>query len=165
MRLMGETEIQLSNTNFEFIEYGSNEYFQAAQLRYRLFYQKHEIPFEKVIDDQKQQDLHLVIPNNLNQRILAYGRLAQNNLSEFQIYQMVVEPELQGQGLGTQILWALTGAAIQRGATLIVLNARVVKAEFYRKFGFEPVDEEFASSTTGVAHIRMQKRVVKTYDI
>jgi predicted GNAT family N-acyltransferase len=29
--------------------------------------------------------------------------------------------------------------------------------QFYQKFGFEPVGEVFASSTTGVPHIKMQK--------
>ncbi len=102
---------QLSNVCLKLIEYGSDEYYQAAQLRYRLFYQNHDIPFESIFDEQEQRDLHVAIINPQEHHVLAYGRLAQNSSNEFQIYQMVVTPELQGQGLGAYILRALSEAA------------------------------------------------------
>ncbi len=139
------------------IEYGSPEYQQAAQLRYRLFYQEHGISFAAIFDLEEQRDLHLAITANSTHRVLAYGRLAQTSRMQFQIYQMVVEPECQGQGLGKTILQALTEAAIQRGASLLTLDARVAKMQFYQKLGFEPVGEVFPSSRTGIPHIKMQK--------
>lgn len=151
---------QSSNVSVKFIRYGSDEYYQAAQLRYRLFYQNHDIPFESIVDEQEQRDLHVAIINSQEHRVLAYSRLAQNSPNEFQIYQMVVEPQSQGQGLGAYILSKLTEAAARQGATLVVLNARVMQAGFYQKFGFEPVGEVFASSMTGVPHIKMQKKLV-----
>jgi len=159
-RLMQAPGTQSSNVCLKLIEYGSDEYYQAAQLRYRLFYQNHDIPFESIFDEQEQQDLHVAIINTQEQRVLAYGRLAQNSPNEFQIYQMVVKPEMQGQGLGAYILRALSEAAAQQGATFVVLNARVMQAGFYQKFGFKPVSEVFASSMTGVPHIKMQKKLM-----
>jgi predicted GNAT family N-acyltransferase len=142
------------------VEYGSDEYYQAAQLRYDLFYQEHNISFESIFESQEKQDLHLAITASSGNRVLAYGRLGQNSLDEFQIYQMVVLPECQGQGLGKRILQALTEAAIERGASRLILNARVTKVKFYQKFDFESVGEVFASSMTGVPHIKMQKEMM-----
>lgn len=141
------------------VEYGSPEYHQAAQLRYRLFYQEHCIPFESIFDPQEEQDLHLVITANPENNVLAYGRLGQKSFDEFQIDQMVVEPEYQGQGLGMPILQALTEAATHQGAGLLILNARVMKVQFYQRSGFEPIGKVFAFSSTGVPHIKMQKEI------
>jgi predicted GNAT family N-acyltransferase len=68
-------------------------------------------------------------------------------------------PECQGHGLGMRILQALMEKAIEQDARLLTLNARVAKMQFYQKFGFKPVGEVFASTKTGVPHIKMQKAV------
>jgi predicted GNAT family N-acyltransferase len=139
------------------IEYGSEEYYQAAILRYHLFYRQHNISLESIFNPQEKQDLHLAIITNSGNRVMAYGRLGQNSTDEFQIYQMVVVPECQGKKLGTRILQALTEIAISRGAGHLILNARITKVGFYQKFGFESVGKIFPSLMTGVPHIKMQK--------
>ena len=156
---MLEPLLETTNYQLKFVEYGSPEYHQAAQLRYRLFYQEHCIPFESIFDPQEEQDLHLVITANPENHVLAYGRLGQKSFDQFQIYQMVVEPEYQGQGLGMLILQALTEAATHQEAAILILNARVTKVQFYQRSGFEPIGEVFASSSTGVPHIKMQKEI------
>lgn len=139
------------------IAYGSEAYNQAAQLRYELFYQEHNIPFESIFDPQEAEDLHFAIINNADHRVLAYGRLSQPQPNIFQIYQMVVLPAYQGRGLGKRLLQGLMAVAIDREADIVVLNARVTKMPFYQKSGFTPVGAVFASSMTGVPHIKMQK--------
>jgi predicted GNAT family N-acyltransferase len=141
------------------IEYGSDEYHQAARLRYELFYREHGIAFAAIFDPQEERDLHVAITTNPGNDVLGYGRLSQNSPSEFKIYQMVVAPDYQKRGLGTRILQALTQAAKARGANLVVLNARIAKISFYQKFGFQPVGEVFPSSMTGEPHIKMQKQI------
>ncbi len=148
---------KITNYQLKFVKYGSSEYQQAARLRYRLFYQEHGIRFESIFDPQERQSLHLVITNT--DRILAYGRLERKSVDEFQIYQMVVEPEYQRQGLGTLILETLIATASDRGASIIVLNARVVKVGFYQKHGFQSIGEVFASPSTGLPHIKMRKKI------
>jgi predicted GNAT family N-acyltransferase len=143
----------------KFIKYGSNEYQQAVELRHRLFYFEHNISLKAIANSQEEQDLHLVITTAEENQVLAYGRLAQKSFNEFQIYQMVVEPTYQKQGLGKRILETLIKAARDRGGKFLSLNARVTKTKFYQKFGFEPVGEVFASSMTGVPHIRMQRAI------
>jgi predicted GNAT family N-acyltransferase len=139
------------------IEYDSAEYHQAAQLRYQLFYQEHHIPFASIFDPQEPEDLHLGIINLTTNRVLAYGRLGRQSITEFKIYQMVVVPEYQRCGLGRRVISALFEAAIDRGASLVILNARLPQVPFYQKFGFESVGEVFSSVVTKVPHIQMQK--------
>ncbi len=150
--------LETKNYQLKFVDYGSIEYQQATKLRYRLFYQKHNIPFESIFSLQEKQHLHVVIINKTQNQVLAYGRLDQKSTNEFQICQMVVEPEYQRQGLGTLILKTLSGVATNQGASLLTLNARVAKVKFYQRYGFETIGEVFASSSTGVPHIKMQKQ-------
>ncbi|MDJ0535822.1 MAG: GNAT family N-acetyltransferase [Xenococcaceae cyanobacterium MO_207.B15] len=154
--------LETRNYQLKFVEYGSLEYEQAAQLRYRLFYQEHGIRFESIFDSQEKQNLHLAITTKTQYQVLAYGRLDRKSSDEFQICQMVVEPEYQRQGLGTLILKALTKVATNKGASLVTLNARVTKIEFYQRYGFEPIGGVFASSSTGVPHIKMQKPILRS---
>ncbi len=148
-----------TNGRLKLVKYGSNEYHQAVQLRYDLFYHEHNISLESIFEPREKQDLHLVITTNSENRVLAYGRLGRNSLDEFQIYQMVVVPECQGKGLGKRILQALIEQALELGARRLILNARVTKVKFYQMLGFESVGEVFASSMTGVPHIKMQKEM------
>lgn len=143
----------------KFVEYGSPEYHQATQLRYRLFYQEHNIPLASILDSKEKRNRHLVITANPDNKVLAYGQLVQNSLEECQIHQMVVEPEYQGKGLGKLILQTLITKTIQQGASSLVLNARITKVGFYQKFGFKTIGEVFASLSTGVPHIKMQKDI------
>ena len=145
------------NYEIKFVEYDSPEYQAAAQLRYRLFYQEHSISFASIFNSQEKEYLHLAITANRDNQVVAYGRLECINDYEFQISQMVVEPQYQRQGLGTLILEKLSTIAVDKGASTLVLNARVTKILFYQNCGFETVGEVFASSTTGVSHIKMQK--------
>lgn len=148
-----------STHRLKVIEYDSAEYQQAAQLRYQLFYRQHDIPFASIFTPQELEDLHLAIVDSSTNSVLAYGRLGRASMTEFKIYQMVVVPEYQRRGLGTRVLLALLEAAIDRGASLVILNARLTKIPFYRKFGFQSVGEVFPSIVTGEPHIQMQKSI------
>jgi predicted GNAT family N-acyltransferase len=141
------------------IEYGSAHYAQAAQLRYTLFYQVHGILFASIFEPSEPQDYHVAVLHRQDDRVIAYGRLAQNNPLEYQVYQMVVAPEYQQHGFGSQVLEALCQFAVEKGASQIILNARVTMSGFYQKRGFSQVGSVFVSSVTGVPHIKMQKMV------
>jgi predicted GNAT family N-acyltransferase len=151
--------MNILHTDIRRIEYRSPLYHQATQLRYQLFYQEHKIPFDAIFDETEPQDTHVAIVNCANDHVIAYGRLAQNHAEESQIYQMVVDPAYQKQGFGTQLLEALTEIAQNRGSQRIVLQARVAKTGFYEKLGFTAIGDVFASPTTGIPHVKMEKRL------
>ena len=140
----------------KFVEYGSEAYLAAAKLRYRLFYQPHGLDESIVQTGKDAQDCHVVIEQD--SQVLAYGRLTQAG-EQFSVYQMVVEPAWQGQGLGRWLLKTLVDVAEQRGAQSVHLNARVSQMGFYERQGFEPASEVFASVSTGVPHLKMERRL------
>lgn len=73
----------------------------------------------------------------------------------FKISQMVVQPTLQGKGLGTQILTQLSNIALEQGANRIYLNARLHAVSMYQKVSFEVTGDSFLGKNTGVAHVKM----------
>lgn len=141
--------------HLKFIGIDSFEYAQAIQLRHQLFYQEHGIELGAIASPQEHLHQHLALVDEHTQKVLAYGQLAQNSADECQIYQMVVDPHYQRQGLGRQILETLVDRAIAQGATRVVLHARVTKIPFYERSGFAPVGNIFPSVQTGVPHIKM----------
>lgn len=145
----------MTKPTLKFVGIDSSEYTQALQLRYRLFYQDHGIEIGAIASPQEHHRQHLALVDEPTRQVRAYGQLAQNSPDECQIYQMVVEPCFQRQGLGRQILETLVERAIAQGAKRIVLHARVSKVPFYERSGFVTFGEIFPSPQTGVSHIKM----------
>ena len=139
------------------IEYDSQEYQQACQLRYRLFYAEHNLAWDKVFNDSDLNCFHLAIVEL--GKVLAYAQLFPQKNLHYQIKQIVVEPKHRKQNLGIQILQATLDLAKERGATSLSLNSRVRAIGFYQKLGFQTYGVEFPSPTTGVIHIAMKLKL------
>ena len=69
---------------------------------------------------------------------------------------MAVSEDLQGNGIGKQILKLLENNAIENNAKKIVLNARDHAIDFYRTLGYKAV-EKYNGSDTGIPHTSMEK--------
>ena len=96
------------------IQYNSPEYDRACQLRYRLFFAEHNLPW-KVVRDRRQADyFHAAIV--IRDRVVAYGQLVPHFNRIYQICQMVVEPSYQRQDFGKTILSTLIELAEKQGA-------------------------------------------------
>lgn len=141
----------------ELIKYNSREYQQACQLRYKLFFAEHNLPWDVVQDPQQAEYCHVAIL--IKDCVVAYGQLARHNNGIYQICQMVVQPAYQGQNMGRQILLTLIELAKQENAIAITLNARLTAVGFYQKLGFQTYGTPFPSSTTEVPHITMNKKL------
>lgn len=142
------------------VKVGSPEWKVARQLRYALFFEKHSLP-QSVLDDGKEENAqHLVAA--IDEHVVGYGRLSATTSSLFQISQMVVAPEFQGQGVGTAVLRTLIKLANSNGASLIELNARLPAVKFYSSEGFRTKGASFISDTTKVEHVVMQAELDKT---
>jgi predicted GNAT family N-acyltransferase len=136
----------------KFIQPSDPEYRSMCNLRYRVFFEAHQLPFNILFDDQEASSLHAVIPHQL--QVVACGRLTPSKTGIYQVSQMAVDPAWQRQGLGRAILLALIEQAVE--AHTLVLHARLAAVPFYQQFGFVPTGEIFASTKTGVPHIEMQ---------
>ena len=56
-------------------------------------------------------------------------------------------PDCQRMGIGTQLLNHVMAEARRMGAALLWCDARLDAADFYRRFGMEPVSEVFYKGT------------------
>ncbi|MGB5636066.1 MAG: GNAT family N-acetyltransferase [Waterburya sp.] len=141
----------------ELIQYNSREYQQACQLRYELFFAEHNLPWKVVQDERQAEYFHGAIL--IQDFVVAYGQLVPHCNRIYQICQMVVQPAYQGQNLGKQILSTLIEVAKQQKAIAITLNARLTAVGFYQKLGFQTSGIPFLSSTTGISHITMNRKL------
>jgi thiamine transport system ATP-binding protein len=76
---------------------------------------------------------------------------------DVQLRGMAVEPDLAGRGLGATLLTAGLDRAFAAGAETVWANARDTALDFYRRHGFEVVDDGFLDATTALAHHRIRR--------
>lgn len=150
MRIIKESKIEL-------IKYNSEEFQQACQLRYELFYAEHSLPWDIVQDERQAEYFHAAIL--IKNSVVACGQLVPQDNSVYQISQMVVKPGYQGQNFGSRILLFLIEQAKQEKAISLTLHARTTAVGFYQKFGFQTHGKQFPSTTTGIPHITMNRNL------
>ncbi len=129
-----------------------DEYFD---LRWRILRAPWNQPRGSEKDDREETSEHLMIPGP-NSQPLAVGRLHFNSAAEAQVRYMAVEPEMQGRGLGGQLLKTFEERARAAGATWIVLNAREDAQRFYQRHGFVAIGPA-PTIFDAVNHVRMRK--------
>lgn len=70
----------------------------------------------------------------------------------WQLRGMAVLPQLQGSGIGAQVLLGAIDVVRDAGATLLWANARVTALGFYERLGFEAVGEEYLHGPLELPH-------------
>lgn len=73
-----------------------------------------------------------------------------------QLRQMAVAEALQGQNVGRQLVVYAEQFAWENGYDCIVLHARTVAQEFYKKQGYTQTSDVFTE--VGIPHVKMEKR-------
>lgn len=73
-----------------------------------------------------------------------------------QIGRLAVLPELRGRGLGRRLLETLLAAADSANMAHVFLHAQLPLVDFYRRYGFEPINTEFMEA--GIRHRLMSRR-------
>ena len=92
------------------------------------------------------------------EEIVACGRLHFNNKDEAQVRYMAVAQNLQGIGIGKEILRLLEKNAKKNNAKKIVLNARDHAIDFYKVSGYKIV-KKYYGSDTDIPHTTMEKNI------
>ena len=80
------------------------------------------------------ENSHTVCSAYIDHKIIGFGRAISDSQYQSAIYDVVVLPEFQKQGVGKLIMQALLEKLPKRGPVLIC--AAPGKKDFYRKFGF-----------------------------
>lgn len=126
-------------------------------LRWRILRAPWSQPRGSERDEQEDQATHCMILND-QQQVIAVGRLHTLDADTGQIRYMAVVPDYQGQGLGKRILASLEDAARQQGLQTLMLHAREPVVEFYRKQGYELLDQSHTLFGE-IIHYEMRKNL------
>src|SRR5258708_3811127 len=105
------------------------------ELRYEILRKPWNQAYNTTFDEWEKNSVHALMLNDKEEAIAA-GRLQINSEEEGQVRSMAVKESEQGRGLGTKILKWLEEEAKRRKMNYIVLDARDLAVEFYKKNGY-----------------------------
>jgi len=114
----------------------SEEFKQYYQLRWQVLREPWGQAKGSERDNLELESFHRIILD-VNDQVLAVGRLEKTSQFSGQIRYMAVSPAAQGQGLGKVIIKSLEQQAQIIGITDLTLNAREGAAAFYQKLGYD----------------------------
>ena len=114
----------------------SEEFKKYYNLRYEVLRKPWGQPLGSERDERDEISIHRMIIDEEKGNALAVGRLQFNSTHEAQIRYMAVADDLQGKGLGSQIISALEDVARGKGIQRIILSARENALQFYKNNGY-----------------------------
>lgn len=121
-------------------------------MRFAVFVEEQGVPAEIELDEWDAASEHAIAADAAG-RPIATGRL----LPDGHVGRMAVLPNWRGRGVGAAVLEALLARAVARGMERAVLNAQTQAREFYARFGFTQVGDEFMEA--GIPHVTMARRL------
>jgi N-acetylglutamate synthase-like GNAT family acetyltransferase len=123
-------------------------------LRWRVLREQWTKSRESGRDEHEQDAFHLTAWDG--SKLVGTGRLHLNTAEEAQVRCMAVEEAYRSTGVGGLILVTLERRARERGAKFVMLNAREGAVPFYRKHGYQRMDQTNTLFDL-IPHWRMQK--------
>jgi len=139
------------------IEVHSTEYEESLDLRWRVMYKPFGLAEWLTPGVLHERAIH--IAGVTDGRVVAYGRLSLDpGGSCGQLYQVVVDPDVQGKGVGRGIMMALECRAALEGMSSLRLDARLPAVGFYNQLGWLATAPEYITRT-GLPHVPMAKDV------
>ena len=114
----------------------SEEFKKYYNLRYEVLREPWGLSPGSERDAKEETSIHRMIIDNKTENALAVGRLQFNSTHEAQIRFMAVADDLQGKGMGSQIISALENVARGKGIQRIILSARENALQFYKSNGY-----------------------------
>ena len=115
----------------------SEEFKKYYNLRYEILRKPWGQPPGSERDEGEETSIHRMIIDKKIGNALAVGRLQFNSEDEAQIRYMAVADDLQGKGLGSQVISSLEVVARGEGVQRIILSARGNALQFYKNNGYE----------------------------
>lgn len=108
-------------------------------------------------DDLSQESLaeHFVAVKN--REVIGTLFLTPTSQQAYQMKQVAVHPDYQGQSIGKQVIAAAEKWGRENKVNKIWLHARINAWPFYQKQGYEFISEEYTQ--VGIVHKTMEKRM------
>lgn len=134
---------------------GSPEYEQSLLLRDEILRRPIGLSLKDEDLSDEARQLHFGIFDD--QRMLRVLLLDPQDEQTVKMRQMAVRSELQGSGLGKQLVRFAEGAAKEHGYSKITLHARKTAVPFYERLGYSVTGDEFLE--VGIPHLSMEKQL------
>lgn len=126
-------------------------------LRYEVLRKPWNQPIGSEKDNNEDTSIHIMACNS-NNEVLGVCRLQFNSPTEAQLRFMGVKENTQGLGIGKQLIFYAEHRAKQEGATKLILQAREIAVEFYKKCGYTIVEKSFLMWDE-IQHFLMDKKL------
>ncbi|MBA2328159.1 MAG: GNAT family N-acetyltransferase [Flavisolibacter sp.] len=126
------------------------------ELRLNVLLEPIGVPATYIEREQEKDDLLIGAFNE--DIIVGCCVLTPGNKDVIQLRQMAVLTALHGKGVGAAIVEFAEDIAASNGFKILMMHARSVVVDFYRKCGYEIVGDEFEE--VGIKHYKMQKKLV-----
>ena len=136
-----------------FIGLDAPEYAQELDLRWRIL--RKPLGFEQaaVQFPFEAESLHLVALEG--GRVVGCVLFHPDGPGTGRLFQMAVEPDRQGTGLGTRLVRTLEEELVRRGFREVTLHARDTAVGFYARLGYSPVGPPYVE--VGIPHQNMRR--------
>ena len=135
------------------IKHNTPEYERVVALRRRVLREPLGLDFTPEQLAEEAEDIHLA--GFEGETPIACLILTPVSAQEFQMRQVAVAPERQGEGVGSTLVAYSETTARAEGCRKIVLLARETAIPFYLRAGYEAMGEMFEEVT--LPHRKMQK--------
>jgi GNAT superfamily N-acetyltransferase len=138
------------------IEFGTPEYDEAVRLRYEVLREPLGLDFtaEQLAEEYLDHHLGIYLPQGGLAGYLSFKSVDEHDLK---MRQVAVAPNLQGKGIGAQLVLASEQYAKRLGATRIFMHARLTAVSFYEKLNYTKVGAQFEE--VGISHFKLEKEI------
>lgn len=135
-----------------------DEYFEILHLRTAIFVVEQDCPYQEV-DEKDRKSFHL-FGRNGNGEVIAVTRILPQGVSynEVSIGRVALKKEERGKGVATELMnETLQFIEKQFGKVVIRISAQTYLLNYYGKFNFNPVGEEYLEDN--IPHIEMLRNI------
>ncbi len=138
----------------EAVVFQSPRYHEMVALRTAILRAPLGLSFTQEQLDAEHDYTHLAAL--LDGRVVGTLLLAPPEPDYTKLRQMAVSSEMQGMGVGAELMRFAEALLGERGVVRIVLHARDTAVGFYEKLGYTVFGEPFMEMT--IPHVKMEKR-------
>lgn len=138
------------------VEHGSDDYKQTVELRRRILRTPLGLDFTWEELASEAEDIHLAAFRD--GVLVACLVLTLVGDETVKMRQVAVDSELQGTGIGSELVRRSEVVARDDGFSEMVLHARDTAVPFYLRLGYEVVGEPFEE--VSIPHLAMRKSLV-----
>lgn len=135
----------------------SKEFEAYYLLRFEVLRKPWNQPLGSEKDNNEDISTHIMACDQ-NNTILGVCRLQLNSATEAQLRFMGVKENTQGLGIGKKLITYAEQKAKQQGTSKVILQAREIAVEFYKKCGYSVVEKSFLMWNE-IQHYLMEKKL------